>query len=72
MTRTYVFRWKRYFFWKKQIVTGHKLEEDQNKMVLILPDGGLEEIKDWNKCVVKLGADWVLVTKDSIQEEAGK
>jgi len=71
VNKTYIFRWKRNLFWKKKVVTGHKYEENQNKMVLLLPDGGLEEIKKWKDCVCKLGVDWVLVTKETIQEEAG-
>ena len=71
MNSKYKFSWRRYFFWSTLLVTGHRYQEDQDKMVLYLEDGGLREIKKWIDCECKLGADWVNMTKDAIKEEAG-
>ena len=68
----YKFRWRRRWFWHKINVVGHKLEADQDKMLLYFPDGSLQEIKKWSDCEVKLGIDWVLVTERQIKEEAGQ
>ena len=49
----YKFKYKRKFFWKSYLVKGHKFEENQNKMVLYFPNGGLREVKNWNDCEIK-------------------
>jgi len=69
MNPVYKFKWRRYFFWKTVLVTGHKFEEEQNKLILYLQDGSIREIKHWLDCECKLGADWVNLTKESIREE---
>ena len=68
----YIFRWKHYLFFSKESVTGHKYVEDQNKMILYLPNGGIREIANWSQCECKLGLDWVLAVKEQINSEAGK
>tara|TARA_R100000808_G_scaffold7022_1_gene20627 strand:+ start:3335 stop:3556 length:222 start_codon:yes stop_codon:yes gene_type:complete len=68
----YKFKYKRKFFWKSYLVKGHKFEENQNKMVLYFPNGGLREVKNWNDCEIKLGVDWVAFTKTQIKREAGE
>ena len=68
----YKFKYKRKFFWKSYLVKGHKFEENQNKMVLYFPNGGLREVKNWNDCEKKLGVDWVAFTKTQIKREAGE
>jgi len=70
--KTYYFRWKYKYFWHKLKVMGHKYEEDQNKMVLFIPDGGIREIARWSSCECSLGVDWALATKEQIKEEAGQ
>ena len=71
MNRTYVFKYRRYFFWTKITVSGHKLEEEKDKMLLFYPDGGVREIRKWSEYELWLQSDWVLATKESIKEEAG-
>ena len=68
----YFFRWRRRLFWNKVKVVGHKLEVEQDKMLLYFPDGSLQEIKKWSDCEIKLGVDWVLVTERQIKAEAGQ
>ena len=72
MNPVYKFRWRRHFFWHSVLVTGHKFEEGQNKMILYLQDGSLREIKHWLDCECELGSDWVNLTKEAIKEEAGQ
>ena len=72
MSRQYAFRWKRFLFWRKLLVTGHNYEKKQDKMVLFLPEGGIREIKTWSNCELRLGSDWFLATKETIKEEAGQ
>jgi hypothetical protein len=71
MNKEYYFRWKRSWFFHKLKVVGHQFEKDQNKMLLFLPNGGLQEIANWGQCECKLDIDWVLATKEQIKEEAG-
>jgi len=71
---TYVFKYRRQGFFnttKSVKVTGHNYIHDQNKMVLFKPDGSLEEIVEWSKCGVILGTDWVAVTKQRMEKDAG-
>ncbi len=68
---TYTFKYKRKFWWKKETVVGHSYNQEQDKMVIYYPDGGLKEIAGWRQCSVRLGADWVAVTKKSMEKEAG-
>lgn len=72
MNPLYKFKWRRNFFWRSRLVSGHKYIEDQDKMVLYLTDGGIEELKKWVDCECKLGADWVNMTKEQIKEETGQ
>jgi hypothetical protein len=72
MNKDYYFRWKKKYFWHKEKVVGHKYEEEQNKMLLYLDNGGLREVAHWDQCECKLGIDWVLAVKDQIKEEAGQ
>lgn len=67
----YEFKWKRFFFWNKRTVVGHRWEKDQNKIVLFYEDGSLEEIKNWSKCIAKLGPDWAAAQKKAMELQAG-
>ncbi len=69
---TYIFYWRKGYFWQKIKVAGHNYDKDQDKMILYLPNGGLREISNWNKAECKLGIDWVAATKQSIRNEAGE
>ena len=68
---TYLFKWRRCFFWRSRRVSGHHYAPEQNKMVLYKPDGSIEEIVNWEKCAGRLGTDWVLFTKRQMEKQAG-
>lgn len=68
---SYIFRWKRFFLWKKQKVIGHRYEPDQNKMILYLQNGSVREIAKWDNCEVFLGQDWVLAVKKDAELKSG-
>jgi len=65
------FKYRRRFFWKTFTVSGHRYDENQNKMVLYFENGSVREIKDWRNCEVKLGIDWALETKKQMEKESG-
>ena len=68
----YVFKFKRWFFWKKIKVSGHMHVPEQDKMVIFFEDGGIREIKQWKKCEISLGVDWVLAQKKMKEKEIGQ
>jgi len=68
----YLLRYRRWFFWRKVFVIGHRYEELFDKLVLFLEDGGVEEISRWSKCDLRLGLDWALAVKKSAEEKAGQ
>ena len=41
-------------------------------MQLFFSNGSIMEIKDWNKCEIFLGADWVIYTKNQMERETGQ
>ena len=67
----YVFKFKRRLFWKKIKVVGHNYLEKQDKMCLYMQDGSIKEIKEWTKCEVELGVDWVNAVKSKMEQKAG-
>ena len=67
----YIFKYRRGWFWKSIKAIGHKYEESQEKMVVYLANGGVQEIKQWKNCEVKLGSDWYVETKKQMEKEAG-
>lgn len=67
---TYIFKYKKMFFWKKVQVVGHRLEE-HDIMVLFKQDGGLETIPQWSKHKLILGPDWALFVKKQQENETG-
>ena len=69
---TYIFNYRRRFFWHKIKVIGHHYEQVQDKMALHLPDGSIQEIASWKSCEVKLGADWVLAMKKQMEKASGQ
>lgn len=68
----YKFTYRRWIFWKTEMVSGHKYEEKIDKMVIYYPDGGLKEIKHWKNCELKLGADWFAQTKKAMENSIGQ
>lgn len=67
----YVFKWKRFLFPRSAKVVGHRYDKDQDKMVLYFENGGAREIKSWSRCECRLGADWALVMKKQMEQQAG-
>lgn len=68
----YKFKFRRKWFWKTLDVVGHKYDEKQDKMIIYLKKGGLQEIKNWKNCEVKLGMDWMLETKKEMEKTVGQ
>jgi hypothetical protein len=50
---------------------GHSYSQEQNKMVVYFEDGSFREIKEWTKCEVWLGNDFVVGLKERQEQEAG-
>jgi len=73
--QTYRFKWRRLrrLFWRTEKgLIGHRLDKEQNKMVLTFSDGSLKEVQEWMSCQVSLGVDWVLFVKNLMEKEAGQ
>jgi|GEM_PF-4637703 len=68
---TYVFTYRRRFFWHSHKVIGHQCDVPQDKMVLFFADGAVREIANWKQCEVKLGADWVLAQRRALEAQTG-
>jgi hypothetical protein len=68
----YKFTWKRHLLKKTQLVIGHQYDNNQDKMVLYLEDGGVREIKKWKDCECFLGSDWVASTKKNLESKVGQ
>lgn len=70
---TYKIKYKLFFWpkWKEMVVTGHSLQEKNNRMDFFFPDGGILSVGMWNLFEFKLGEDWVEVTKKRMEQEAG-
>ena len=68
---SYVFKFKRHFWWTSFTVIGHNFDAAQDKLILFFPDGGVREIKHWRDCEVKLGTDWKLAQQKLMEEKAG-
>lgn len=65
----YTVHYKKYFFWKKIKVKGHRFEKEIDRMDFYLPDDTVFSIGQWSKCDMKLGLDWVLVMQKQKQNE---
>jgi len=65
------YKYSRSWFWKKQTITGHSYQKDFDKLVLFKKDGSIEEIPEWSKHHVKLGADFILAQKKQMEKESG-
>jgi len=57
---------------KRHTVVGHRLDQNQDKLVLFLPDGGVMEVSHWRDKEMTLGADWVLAQKRALEVQAGQ
>jgi hypothetical protein len=68
---SYIFGYRRHWFWRRREVIGHKYEADQDKMVLFFKDGGVEEIRSWKRCEARLGPDWFAESKKAMEKQVG-
>ena len=72
MTMSYVFKYRRRFFWKKIKAVGHYYEADMDKMTVYLEKGGLISIPRWKEYYVSLGDDFTLYTKKQMETQSGQ
>jgi hypothetical protein len=55
---------------KTALVSGHRYEQNIDKMILFFPDGSLREVPCWSKRTVWLGLDWVAAQKNELEKRA--
>ena len=48
------------------------ISKPNNSMILYFPDGSILRISEWDKCDLKLGVDWLLAQKKSMEQEIGQ
>ena len=66
----YNFKYKRRFFWRTiKNVKGHSLNTSTGHMEIFL-DAGIRSIHKWSNCDLKLGSDFILFQKDSMEKQA--
>jgi hypothetical protein len=68
----YKFSYRRRWRWQARVVRGHHYEAAQDKIVLYLERGGIEEVPHWKDCAVRLGPDWVLAMQKAKEAEIGQ
>lgn len=66
------FKFKRKWFWRTVTVIGIRYEAPQDKMVIYLENGGIEEIPQWHLCACKLGVDWKLAQQKALEAQSGQ
>ena len=70
---TYKFQWKRRWKWNSlKKVVGHKFTAELDRMDVFQESGSVYSIPKWSECSLKLGTDWVLFTKNNMEEESGQ
>ena len=67
---SYIFKYKRRFFWHKKKVAGHTYLKDMDRMDIFFEDGSVYSISQWSKYDLILGVDWVLYTKKQMEKES--
>ena len=70
--QSYVFRYKKRFFFRKIIAIGHKYIPEMDRMDVHHHDGSITSFGRWSLYDLKLGQDWVLYTKRQIELESGQ
>jgi hypothetical protein len=70
----YKFTYRPYknFLWKTHIIIGHRFEQLTDKMCLFFANGSVVEIPHWKDCELKLGTDWALAVKASLEQQSGQ
>ena len=56
----YTIYYRKTFFWKKLIVTGHRYEKELNRMDFYLKDNSVLSLTHWDRYDMKLGVDWLI------------
>ena len=69
---TYIFKYKKGWFWRSAKVVGHRLDQSNNRMDLFFENGSIKSIGQWDKYDLFLGTDWVLFTKNQMEDESGQ
>ena len=72
--KEYVFKYRRIgkWMWSSVTVTGHQYSPANDKISLFLKDGSIHELPKFSELEIKLGTDWVLVTKEMMEKESGQ
>lgn len=70
----YKFTYRHYkkFLYKSQMINGHRLDQVLDKMCLFFADGSIIEIPHWKDYELKLGSDWALAVKTSLEQQSGQ
>ena len=67
---SYIFKYKKGFFWRKKEITGHHYIKDMDRMDIFFKNGSVYSIAGWSKYDLILGVDWVLYTKKQMEKES--
>lgn len=70
--KKYKFKFKRFLFWKSITAIGHSYLKDMDRMDIFDELGGVISLSKWSSYDLKLGADWVLATKEKMESESGQ
>lgn len=66
----YTFKYKKYLLWRTiKNVKGHALDGDRMDIFL---DDGIISISGWSKYDMKLGSDFIIAQKESMENETGQ
>lgn len=75
----YTFRYRRvvnrknpFFFVAIKKCIGHQWDSKQDLMSVYTVGGGLQTIRKWKECELKLGKDFGTFMKESVEKEAGQ
>lgn len=69
---TFVFKWRRRFFWHAKEVTGFVPDNQRDRMALFFKDGTCYEISRFSRCDSILGTDYFKVVHKQMEQKAGQ
>lgn len=70
---TFQYRRKRSFFFKTiKLCIGHQLDMKQDLMTVYTVGGGVQTIRKWKECELKLEKDFGDFMKEQAEKEAGQ
>lgn len=69
----YKFKFRRIgsWFWTTKTVVGHSVDRDTDRLYLYSDGLNIYEVPKFSELEVKLGSDWKLAMKDTMEKEAG-